>query len=475
MAGKKKKRVVVLGSIGLLIASGVAGLYVKRSNTQVSWSWGLPAGCGTVLSLLTMLFYLGPHDGHLRALTLLTAVPVSLVYPIVPALLWESHRSAYVFVLPGWLYLSFFIQLLLSSPPLAHLRSPAYNLLVSWPATWCSTSSLVTLPLLPAAAWGGDLGAIVCGGAAHLLALIGVIQSALPPPPAARWEKVKVECGPGVPDCGAAVRRLAKRRAAGSHEQGAPLRQVDHKMTVVQLTDLHLGPFMSVQRLRAICEQVVSINPDLVFLTGDFHTPESHLMRDKDTGYGPLQKALMPLSRISTRCFACLGNHDVEQPAVLEGVQRDLAACGIRLLIDQAVETMVRGFPVRIVGLDWWNHGRISPEGTQMLEFLKPECPSFVLLHDPEAFRTVADTKGAGSLVLSGHTHGGQIGLVSCGCTGTIVGTATGHPDHSTWTCGTERLYVHRAQGFRSLACTWVSRLGVPAEYSILEVNWFRG
>eukprot|EP00662_Eupelagonemidae_sp_cell21_P008611 gene8611-51336_t len=61
------------------------------------------------------------------------------------------------------------------------------------------------------------------------------------------------------------------------------------------------------------------------------------------------------------------------------------------------------------------------------------------------------------------------MGVVSCGRSWTVVGAFTGHPDHSLWGSGTERLYVHqgcvsrgvatpapcahRGQGFRSLAC----------------------
>ena len=68
--------------------------------------------------------------------------------------------------------------------------------------------------------------------------------------------------------------------------------------------------------------------------------------------------------------------------------------------------------------------------------------------------------------MLSGHTHGGQLGLLSLGGTGTFVSAFTAIPDHGPWARGHDRLYVHRAQGHYGFPI----RLGVPAEQSLLQV-----
>ncbi len=68
-----------------------------------------------------------------------------------------------------------------------------------------------------------------------------------------------------------------------------------------------------------------------------------------------------------------------------------------------------------------------------------------LLLHDPGGFRFVPEDDG--SLVLSGHTHGGQIGLLSLGLPLTTVGFVL--PDHGLWAHGCNKLYVHRGQGCR--------------------------
>jgi hypothetical protein len=69
-------------------------------------------------------------------------------------------------------------------------------------------------------------------------------------------------------------------------------------------------------------------------------------------------------------------------------------------------------------------------------------------------------------LVLSGHTHGGHLGLLSLGLPHTIVSAATSMPDHGLWARGRDRIYVHRGTGHYGFPL----RVGVPAEESVLEV-----
>jgi len=69
--------------------------------------------------------------------------------------------------------------------------------------------------------------------------------------------------------------------------------------------------------------------------------------------------------------------------------------------------------------------------------------------------------------VLSGHTHGGQVGLVSLGLPWTMMRVFMNAPDHGFWARGSDRLYVHRGTGHYGFPL----RLGVPAEESVLFVH----
>ena len=86
-----------------------------------------------------------------------------------------------------------------------------------------------------------------------------------------------------------------------------------------------------------------------------------------------------------------------------------------------------------------------------------------LLLHDPLGFRHVP--KGDVDLTLSGHTHGGQLGLVSLGLDWTVLARSR-WPDHGLFGHGSNRLYVHRGTGFYGFPL----RIGVPGEMSVLEL-----
>ena len=86
-----------------------------------------------------------------------------------------------------------------------------------------------------------------------------------------------------------------------------------------------------------------------------------------------------------------------------------------------------------------------------------------LLLHDPRGFQHVPP--GDVDLTLSGHTHGGQVGLVSFGIDWTVL-KRTAWPDHGLFGHGANRLYVHRGNGFYGFPL----RVGVPGEVSLLEV-----
>ncbi len=87
-----------------------------------------------------------------------------------------------------------------------------------------------------------------------------------------------------------------------------------------------------------------------------------------------------------------------------------------------------------------------------------------MLLHDPGAFKHLPE--GEGDIVFSGHTHGGQVGLLSLGLPWTFVSGVTSMPDHGLWSRGRDRLYVHRGTGHYGFPL----RLGVPAEESLIRL-----
>jgi predicted MPP superfamily phosphohydrolase len=233
----------------------------------------------------------------------------------------------------------------------------------------------------------------------------------------------------------------------------APL--AERTLRVVQITDPHIGAWQTVRRLRRRVAELAAHDPDLVLLTGDFLTMES-----RGTP-GALADALAPLRRLPGRCFACFGNHDHESPEV---VRAALRANGIALLVDAEAIAETAAGPVQIVGADWVRREREAHLKELLSRFPRREGHLRVLLlHDPSAFVHVPP--GEVDLTLSGHTHGGQVGLVSLGLDWTVL-SRTRWPDHGLFAHGSNRLYVHRGTGFYGFPL----RVGVPGEHSILEL-----
>jgi predicted MPP superfamily phosphohydrolase len=364
------------------------------------------------------------------------------IYAIFAAVLLGIHTlvstslaPAFAWCAPFYAYLQTSVYIHFASLVRARLRPRVYRALVSVPASWFVAGTFLAVPWAIATAFGATPALV---WVPYVVALVGLAQS--------------LRHAPEEIDLALSGEEVASLRR---HPRGEA--RVERPLRIVQITDPHLGPFMSEDRLRAICERAVAKDPDLVLLTGDFLTMESH------GAVGALAHALGPLAALPGRVFACRGNHDHEAP---ETVARALAEVSATLLVDDAAEVETAAGRVQIVGMDFHFRGRKE----RMAEVCArhPRVPGalrVVLLHDPGAFPLLPE--GEGDLVLSGHTHGGQLGLLSLGLSHTVVSALSQIPDHGLWARGRDRLYVHRGTGHYGFPV----RIGVPAEESLLRVH----
>jgi predicted MPP superfamily phosphohydrolase len=341
-----------------------------------------------------------------------------------------------------WLHLAVYLHFILLVRP--RMRSIPFRALVSVPASFFLAGTLMAFPWAIAAAAGFAMPGIALP---YAIALLGLIQSLF-----ARDTEVDLVLSPEKIE---GLRRHRQDARVKAHREERPL-------SIVQISDPHLGPFMSVDRLRKICERAVARRPDLILLTGDFLTMESQ----SDPKH--LDDALSPLAALPGRVFACMGNHDHEAPQIV------LRACekhGIRMLIDESVTIDTEAGPVQLLGIDYHFRDRTARIAAACERHPRlPDHLRLVLLHDPWSFRHLPE--GEGDLVLSGHTHGGQVGLLSLGASWTFLrlfGDAM--PDHGLWARGSDRLYVHRGTGHYGFPL----RLGVPSEEGLLRIHRVRG
>jgi uncharacterized protein len=159
------------------------------------------------------------------------------------------------------------------------------------------------------------------------------------------------------------------------------------------LTDLHHSAFVPQQDIEDATRLLMAERPDLVALLGDYVT-----WGDRRYVNG-CAEALAPLSA-PHGVFAILGNNDDER-----AMPRALAARGFEVLLDERADIRVRGESVAIAGIRYWTK---KPSDIHRLLVGTPR-PTILLAHDPRRLTEAADL--GVPLLLSGHTHGGQIVL----------------------------------------------------------------
>ncbi len=164
--------------------------------------------------------------------------------------------------------------------------------------------------------------------------------------------------------------------------------------TILHLSDLHAD--ISSGAMQRLVELLPGLDYDISVLTGDF----------RGKTFGPFDACLQGLARVRAHlqgpAYGVLGNHDTV--CMVPGME----AMGIRMLLNEA-ETIVRGDDrIHLAGIDDAHYYRVDNIEKAASGFLHDEF-SILLSHTPEVFRQAAH---AGfNLMLSGHTHGGQICL----------------------------------------------------------------
>ncbi|WP_396624500.1 metallophosphoesterase [Luteitalea sp.] len=211
------------------------------------------------------------------------------------------------------------------------------------------------------------------------------------------------------------------------------------------ITDTHHSGWTSLEFIAEAVALVREADPDLVVLGGDYVTHRNRRY---------LGDAAAPFAALRPRegLFAVLGNHDdtTEMPRILR-------RAGVTTLHDARTRLTVRGEPIDLVGLDYWT--RDMPT---LRRLLRGRAPFTVMLaHDPRRLREAAALDLP--LVLSGHTHGGQIVMpvVSRLATNKYpVAQGLGRDRDTT-------LFVSRGVGTVAVPC----RLNCPPEVALLTLR----
>jgi hypothetical protein len=176
-----------------------------------------------------------------------------------------------------------------------------------------------------------------------------------------------------------------------------------NEFRIVHISDLHLGQWMSPERLEGVIGLVNEQSPDIVAITGDFVSfAVDEVAADLATSLSHLRPTIVT--------FAVLGNHDHWMGA--EKVRRILRDSNIIDLSNDVYTVHRRESALHFAGID--DVMAQEDDLDHVLKKLPSSGPAVLLVHEPD-FADVAAATGRFVLQLSGHSHGGQFVLPGIG------------------------------------------------------------
>ncbi len=266
-------------------------------------------------------------------------------------------------------------------------------------------------PFAEGAAWAGFIAMGLFSLVLTLTVLRDVVwllmssTSVMPPNPERRFALLRLSNTAvlGLTGVAAAVGTAAARRRAAVVDVKVPIDGLSpalEGLTIVQLTDIHVGPTIRKDYLDAVVDAVNELKPDVIAVTGDL----------VDGDVADLASHTAPLARLQARhgVYFCTGNHEYYSGAMpwIEEVRR----LGLRPLLNEHVVVDHNGARVVVAGVnDFTAHQFIAEHRSDPRKAVAgapADAVKILLAHQP---RSCVDAAACGfHLQLSGHTHGGQ-------------------------------------------------------------------
>jgi uncharacterized protein len=232
------------------------------------------------------------------------------------------------------------------------------------------------------------------------------------------------------------------------------LAKSDDGLKIVHFTDPHVAWWNSQEEICRTGDLIASLDPDLLVVTGD--------VADHNPGYVNVFAECFDKVRPRLGRFAVIGNHDVYTGR--QQVARMMTDKGFYELRGEVVDLSSRGAGIALAGIDdsgkgWTGDDPALEKLPQLLAGWRGSVPLILLTHRPPKFELI--NKLPAALVLSGHTHGGQLRLPFNG-----PGLADLTFEH------TYGFYRQNGRALNVSAGTgtvgWPFRLFCPAEVSLL-------
>lgn len=183
-----------------------------------------------------------------------------------------------------------------------------------------------------------------------------------------------------------------------TREYDVQFRESGEQLKVAVLGDFHLGPYNDEYLIKNVVRKLNRIRPDLILLVGDYISYSTEAVE----GFYPFEDLWMPPLGI----YAVTGNHDYK--GEVEEAVTALKKYNIVFLRNGGVTIKINNREIYIAGVDDYWFG--DQDITEALVRARPGQSVIFLAHNPDVVKYVPDNLRF-DLMVSGHTHGGQIRL----------------------------------------------------------------
>lgn len=272
------------------------------------------------------------------------------------------------------------------------------------------------------------------------------------------------------------------RRDYRVHELDLPVNGLPRELEglrIAQLSDIHIGSYMSAADVRRAVGMANDLNPDLSVVTGDFVTGPND----------PLAACISELARLRAPLgvWGCNGNHEIYANAQEKAAEL-FARHGMKLLRQESAELGWSGASFNLIGVDYQLARSFRGRPLTMLAragaLVRRDVPNILLSHNPNSFPRAAEL--GIELMLTGHTHGGQVRVeilnhtfsparfltrYIAGLYKRPLGSISEMKDEEAWSAAPSApaalVYVNRGLGTIGAPV----RLGVPPEISLLTLR----